>query len=169
MIRILKTLATLALGVALFAVGGAQAAGTDVVRYKGPGNFPIAMAVEVPAGKSVVYLSGATPPVADPKAPKETLAAYGDTKTQTMGVLKTIEANLKTMGLSMKDVVKMTVFLSGDPGKGGKLDFEGMMAAYSSFFGTAAQPNLPARSTVQVAALVRPYFLVEIEVIAVRP
>jgi enamine deaminase RidA (YjgF/YER057c/UK114 family) len=44
------------------------------------------------------------------------------------------------------------------------MDFEGMMAAYSQFFGTKEQPNLPARSTVQVAGLVAPGMLVEIEV-----
>ena len=36
-------------------------------------------------------------------------------------------------------------------------------------FATAEQPNKPARSAVQVAALVAPGALVEIEVIAVRP
>ena len=48
----------------------------------------------------------------------------------------------------------MTVYLVGDPAKGDKMDFEGFMAAYSQFFGTKEQPNLPARSTVQVAGLV---------------
>jgi enamine deaminase RidA (YjgF/YER057c/UK114 family) len=43
-----------------------------------------------------------------------------------------------------------------------------MMAAYSRFFGTKEQPNKPARSTMQVAALVAPWALVEIEVIAVK-
>jgi enamine deaminase RidA (YjgF/YER057c/UK114 family) len=43
-----------------------------------------------------------------------------------------------------------------------------MMAAYSRFFGTKEQPNKPARSTVQVAALVAPWALVEIEVIAAK-
>jgi enamine deaminase RidA (YjgF/YER057c/UK114 family) len=43
------------------------------------------------------------------------------------------------------------------------------MAAYREFFGTAAQPNLPARSVMQVGALVAPGWLVEIEVTAVRP
>jgi enamine deaminase RidA (YjgF/YER057c/UK114 family) len=44
------------------------------------------------------------------------------------------------------------------------------MEAYSQFFGTPAQPNLPARSTVQVAGLVTPGMLVEIEVnLAKRP
>ena len=47
--------------------------------------------------------------------------------------------------------------------------FDGMMASYKKFFGTDEQPNKPARSAVQVAALVAPGALVEIEVIAVKP
>ena len=36
----------------------------------------------------------------------------------------------------------------------GARDFAGMNAAYNKYFGTADQPNTPARTTVQVAALV---------------
>lgn len=68
----------------------------------------------------------------------------------------------------MKDVVKMTVFLAGDPAKEGKLDFPGLQASYTKFFGTPSQPNKPARSAVQVAALAAPWALLEVEVIAVR-
>jgi enamine deaminase RidA (YjgF/YER057c/UK114 family) len=68
----------------------------------------------------------------------------------------------------MKDVVKMTVFLVGDPANGGKLDFAGLQGVYTQFFGTKDQPNKPARSAVQVAALAAPWALVEIEVIAVK-
>ncbi|MEO0973643.1 MAG: Rid family hydrolase, partial [Pseudomonadota bacterium] len=39
----------------------------------------------------------------------------------------------------------------------------------TQFFGTEAQPNLPARSAVQVAGLAAPGMLVEIEVIIARP
>jgi len=42
------------------------------------------------------------------------------------------------------------------------------MAGYTQFFGTAAQPNKPARSAVQVAALVVPGPLLEIEVVAAK-
>lgn len=165
-----KHLPSVLLALALLAsAAGAAAADAGVIRHKGAANFPIAMAVEVPAGKTVVYVSGAVPPVVDPKADPNTLAAYGDTRTQTLGVLQTIEKNLKSIGLTMGDVVKMQVFLAGDPAKGGQMDFAGMMESYGKFFGTPQQPNLPARSTVQVAGLVRPYFLVEIEVTAVRP
>ena len=142
----------------------------DVVRHKLPnGNpFPISAAVEIPAGKTLVFLSGMVPPVADPKAPKDSIAAYGDTKTQTIGALTNIKGTLEGMHLTMGDVVKMQAFLVGDPAKGGKLDFEGFMQGYTQFFGTPAQPNLPVRSALQVAALANPGFLVEIEVTAVR-
>ena len=73
------------------------------------------------------------------------------------------------MGLTMGDVVKMQVYLVGDPAKAGRMDFAGFMKGYVQFFGTEAQPRLPARSTMQVAGLANPGFLVEIEVTAVRP
>jgi enamine deaminase RidA (YjgF/YER057c/UK114 family) len=62
----------------------------------------------------------------------------------------------------------MNVFLVGDPARGGAMDFEGLMKAYARHFGTPAQPNLPARTTVQVVALPMPGALVEIEVVAAR-
>ena len=143
----------------------------EVIRYKLPNGstFPIAAAVEVPAGKTLVYLSGMVPPVADPKAAKDSIAAYGDTRTQALGALNAIQNELATLHLTMGDVVKMQVFLVGDPAKGGRMDFDGLMQAYTQFFGTPAQPHLPARSAMQVAALANPGFLVEIEVTAVRP
>jgi enamine deaminase RidA (YjgF/YER057c/UK114 family) len=86
-----------------------------------------------------------------------------------MSTLTKIQAALKTEGLTMGDVVMMHVYLAGDPAKGSKLDFAGMMASYTKFFGTKDQPNKPARSAMQVAALAAPWALVEIEVIAVKP
>jgi enamine deaminase RidA (YjgF/YER057c/UK114 family) len=61
------------------------------------------------------------------------------------------------------------VFRVADSTKDNKLDFAGLMAGYTKFFGTAEQPNKPARSAVQVAALVAPGALLEIEVIAAKP
>ena len=49
------------------------------------------------------------------------------------------------------------------------MDFAGMMTAYREYFGTQAQPMRPARSTMQVAGLVDPGWLVEIEVTAAAP
>ena len=68
------------------------------------------------------------------------------------------------MGLTFGDVVQAHVFLAGDPAKGGKMDFAGMNSSWFKEFGTAAQPNKPARAAFQVAALAGRDALVEIEI-----
>jgi enamine deaminase RidA (YjgF/YER057c/UK114 family) len=80
-----------------------------------------------------------------------------------------MSASLENLGLDFGDVVKMTVFLVGDPEMDGRMDFGGFMKAYSKHFGTAAQPNKPARSAIQIAALARPDVFVEVEVVLARP
>jgi enamine deaminase RidA (YjgF/YER057c/UK114 family) len=42
------------------------------------------------------------------------------------------------------------------------------MEAYTQYFGTKEQPNLPARTTVQIAALNAVGMLVEIEVVLAK-
>jgi enamine deaminase RidA (YjgF/YER057c/UK114 family) len=166
-----KTLTALALGLALNGIllNGAATA-QEVIRHRTPGsNFPIAAAVEVPAGKTIVYLSGMVPRVTNEQAARNSIAAFGDTKAQTVSVLQTIEQALQRVNLAMKDVVKMQVFLVADPAKENRMDFAGFMEGYTQFFGTAEQPNLPSRSVMAVAGLVNPGWLVEIEVTAVRP
>ena len=116
-----------------------------------------------------LYLAGQmASPVSPEDAAHGKAAVYGDTRTQTLNVLSKIQSLLKEQGLTMSDVVQMHVFMAADPAKGGKLDFDGMNEAYDQFFGTPQQPNKPVRATVQVAALVQPWGLVEIEVTAVR-
>lgn len=136
------------------------------VRHIQEADRPIATGVW--AGDTL-YLSGQlASPVTPADAAKATAAVYGDTETQAMSTLTKIQATLKNEGLTMGDVVMMHVFLVGDPAREAKLDFPGMMAAYTKFFGTKEQPNKPARSAMQVAALAAPWALVEIEVIAVK-
>jgi enamine deaminase RidA (YjgF/YER057c/UK114 family) len=161
----MKRVAALALSL----VACVCAYGADVIRHKIPNSdFPIAQAVEIPSGQSLVFLSGAGPDAADKNAPKDSPAVFGDMKTQTTSTLTKIDATLKSMGLSMKDVVKMQAFLVGDPQNGDKIDFAGFMDGYKKFFGTAEQPNLPSRSAFKVAGLAVPGWLIEIEVAAVR-
>lgn len=119
------------------------------------------------------YLSGqlaspvAPTAVTPPDAAKAAPPVYGDTKAQSASVFIKIQKALQEQGLDMKDVVKMTVFLGPEPATG-KLDFPAMQSEYLKYFGTVAQPNKPARSAFQVAALAAPWALVEIEVIAVK-
>ena len=146
----------------------ASATAQDIVRHKIPGSdFPIAQAVTIPPTATIHFISGQVPPMIDKSANPDTLAAYGDTKTQTVGVLKKIEEILKGMNLTMGDVVKMQVFLVGDPSKGGRGDVKGFMEGYTQFFG-GAQPNLPARAVMQVAGLNSAGWLIEIEVVAAK-
>ena len=127
---------------------------------------PLASAVW--AGDTL-YVSGQiASPVTPADAAKGTPAVYGDTQAQANSEFLKIQAILKEQGLSMGDVVNMHVYMAGDPAKGGKLDFAGLQAAYTQYFGTAEQPNKPTRAAMQVAALAAPWALVEIEVIAVR-
>jgi enamine deaminase RidA (YjgF/YER057c/UK114 family) len=114
------------------------------------------------------YLSGQlASPVTPADTAKNTPAVYGDTKAQSASVFAKIQKALQDQGLDMKDVVKMTVFLGPDPTTG-KLDFAGMQSEFLKYFGTPTQPNKPARSAFQVAALAAPWALIEIEVIAVK-
>ena len=130
---------------------------------------PIAATATVPPGYTTIYVSGMVPAVAHPEAEKGSIASYGTTEEQTESVILKLQDALKAQGADLKDAVQMRVYLVGDPAMGGKMDFAGMMKAYSRHFGTADQPNRPVRATVQVAALAAPGFLVEIELVAVKP
>jgi len=158
----MRLLATLAIGLALASAGEAKE-----VRRLGAAESPIAASAEVPAGSRIVYISGTVPDAADPSAPAGSVKRYGDTATQTRSVLGKIEAQLKQHDMGLGDIVMMRVFLIAPPGEA-RMDFAGMMTAYREFFGTAAQPNKPARSTLQAAGLVDPGWLVEIEATAAK-
>ena len=158
-------LRTILLLVALPAVIPANAL-AEVVRHPIPNStFPIAQAVQVTGPVTTYYVSGQVPPVVNKDADPSSLAAYGDTKTQTVGALTRIKGILEGLGLSMGDVVKMQVFLVHSPAA--PMDFKAFMEGYTQFFG-GTQPNLPVRSVVGVAALANPGFLVEIEVVAAK-
>jgi enamine deaminase RidA (YjgF/YER057c/UK114 family) len=142
------------------------AARADVTRHPIPNStFPISQAVQVGGNATTTYVSGQVPPLINKDADPQTPQAYGDVKTQTVGVLNRIKGILEGLGLGMGDVVKMQVFLVHD--SRAPMDFRAFMEGYTQFFG-GAQPNLPARSVLGVASLANPGFLVEIEVIAVK-
>jgi enamine deaminase RidA (YjgF/YER057c/UK114 family) len=143
-----------------------NAANSEVVRHPIPNSsFPIAQSVQVSGNATTYYVSGQVPPAVNKDADPSSVAAYGDTKTQTLGVLNRIKAILEGLGLSMGDVVKMQVFLVHSASA--PMDFKAFMEGYTQFFG-GSQPNLPARSVLGVASLANPGYLVEIEVIAVK-
>jgi len=101
---------------------------------------------------NLVFTSGQVG--ADPKG-----AVPEDIRLQTRNALEACQAILDAAGSGMQHVLKVTVFLT-DMG-----DF----AAMNDVYRTAFSGDLPARSTVQVAALARPELHVEIEMIAAVP
>ena len=160
---------TTLIGLLLFAGMNANA---DVTRHPLPNNstFPIARAVEVTSDTTLIYHSVTVPGAENPDAERGSREYYGDTETQALSVFSRMEESFEALGVGFGDVIKMTVFLVGDPAMEGKMDFGGFMKAYTKYFGTEDQPNKPARSAFQIAGLAGgPGMLVEIEVVIARP
>ncbi len=160
----MKRLSTLAAFLVSAALLGTAVAATPVTRIGSDKSF---LADAIWAGDTL-YVSGQLPTPNPGDAAKGIKPFYeGDTKAQTINVLKKIEDILKAQGLALADVVQMRVYLVPDTTTG-KLDFAGMNEAYKMYYGTKEQPNKPVRATIQAGALVVPGALVEIEVVAVR-
>lgn len=109
---------------------------------------PYSQAIEV---NGFVFTSGQLP--IDPATGE---FAGSDIKSQAEQSLKNVKAILEEAGLTMKNVVKTTVFLAD------MADFAAMNEVYSTYF---SEPY-PARSAVAVKTLPKGA-LVEIECVAV--
>ncbi len=168
--KVTNAIAAIALACGVATV--ADAAPAAIMRHASTPPWPILQSVTVPAGATMLYLSGQLASPIDPAkqvpGAQLTMADFGDTKTQTISALTKIKGILAEHGFMMSDVIKLTVFVAGDPAMGGKMDFAGMNAGFKMFFGSADNLNTVARSTIQVAALAGPAFLVEIEATAAK-
>ncbi len=87
------------------------------------------------------------------------LVGVGDCEAQTRQAFANIKSIAAAVGASMDDVVKITCFLID------VADYAAYGKVRSETFGSGP----PASSTVMVAALVRPEFLVEVEAIVHVP
>ena len=142
----------------------------EVVRIKRNPSALILDAARVNAGADMIYVSGQLPSPLDPAMPMsavDSLEDMGDTRAQTISVLGKIRDILATQGFAMGDVVKLTLFVAADP-RTGAMDFAGVNEGFRAFFGTAENPETVARSTFQVAGLVGPHYLIEIEAVAAK-
>ena len=152
------------------AMPAAASAEGEVVRIKRNPAALILDAARVNAGADTIYVSGQLPSPLDPALPMsevDSLEDMGNTRAQTISVLGKIRDILATQGFSMSDVVKLTLFVAADP-RTGAMDFAGVNEGFRTFFGTAENPETVARSTFQVAGLVGPHYLIEIEAVAAR-
>jgi enamine deaminase RidA (YjgF/YER057c/UK114 family) len=145
-----KYAALAVLGMGLVATGAYAA---DVMHNQENAKAPFASSVMVPAGYDTYYVSGAA-------------GKGANTEEQAAATLEDLKGQLAKLGLTFGDVVQAHVFLAPDPATG-KMDFAGMNKSWFKYFGTADQPNKPARAAFQVGALAGPT-MVEIEFIAVK-
>jgi enamine deaminase RidA (YjgF/YER057c/UK114 family) len=137
-------------------------------RYDRP-DASILRGVEIPEGAALFHSSGLVAPVRDPNAEAGTGERYGDTYTQSIGIMERIKELLTEADLGMEDVVFLRVYMVPDPNKGGEIDWQGWFRAYAEYFGNEENPNKVARSTIGIYALANPELLIEIEALAVYP
>ena len=88
------------------------------------------------------------------------LVGDGDAAAQARQVFENLRRCLAAAGATFDDVVKLTFFVT---------DMAHMSAIRAARAEHIPDDRLPAASAVQVAALVRPEFLMEIEAFAVVP
>ncbi|WP_295525360.1 Rid family hydrolase [Novosphingobium sp. Chol11] len=161
---------TLLSAAALIALAPLATAQAQVTRIQSNPKGLILDGADVQAGTDIFYLSGQLASPVDPTKTFDQVKSIedlGDTKTQTISTFNQIKKILEARGYAMSDIIKLTQFVVADP-KLGKMDFAGVNEGFKQFFKTAENPNTVARSTVQVAALAGPYFLIEIEAIAAK-
>lgn len=140
---------------------------TEVTPY-GDAESSILSGVAVPAGYAQMWVSGTVPSVTNEDAPEGSAEQYGDMATQASSVFDNIEGVLEEAGLGLEDVVYLRVYLVPDA-ESGEVDYDGFFGAYGEYFNNEENPVKTARSTIAVAGLVLPGWLVEIDALAVYP
>src|SRR5262245_28753871 len=109
--------------------------------------------VEVAGPVRTIYIAGQV------AFDKDGKVVGSDMKTQAEQVFKNLEAALAAAGAKFSDVVKMNTYVT-DVGQ-----VAAVREVRSRYFGS----TVPASTLVQVAALVRPELLIEIEIVAALP
>jgi enamine deaminase RidA (YjgF/YER057c/UK114 family) len=115
--------------------------------------------IKIPANAETLYLSGSG-------ASRNEDGSWGDMEAQVEDTFNSFKDKLEGEGWSLSDIVQVRAFAVSD--EYGLLDFDGFNRGYRKFFGTEENPMKPVRSFVEIAGLVVPGWLVEIEIRAAK-
>lgn len=140
------------------AVSAGDVVGEGLIERKGEGRH-FYTTIKIPPGAETLYLSGSG-------ARQQANGVWGDMEQQTVDTFTRFKETLEAEGWSMSDIVQVRAFAVS--GEYGLLDFDGFNRGYRQFFGTEENPMKPVRSFVEIAGLVVPGWLVEIEIRAAR-
>jgi|GEM_PF-365374 enamine deaminase RidA (YjgF/YER057c/UK114 family) len=91
----------------------------------------------------------------------------GDVESQTGAALRLLSDRLEAEGLTLANIVQLTVHVVVDAD--GAMDADGVSRAWRRSFGNRMQPAAPARTLVGVAALPAPGARVSLSALAARP
>lgn len=131
---------------------------SDLIERQGEGRH-FFTTIKIPPSAATLYLSGSG-------ASQKDDGTWGSMEEQTIDTFSKFKQTLAEEGWSMSDIVQVRAFAVA--GEFGLLDFDGFNRGYREFFGTEENPQKPVRSFVQVADLVVPGWLVEIEIRAAK-
>ena len=159
MIKIKKPLTAISIAASLAIVLGIAAFSNaaEIVRTGEGRNF--FNNIMIPAGAETLYLSGSG-------AQEQADGTWGDMEQQTVDTFGRFQETLESQGWSLEDIVQVRAFAVS--GADGELDFAGFNAGYQQFFGSDKNAMKPVRSFVEIAGLVVPGWLIEIEIRAAR-
>ena len=159
MIKFKKPLTAISIAASLAVVLGiaAVSSAAEIVRTGEGRNFY--NNIMIPAGAETLYLSGSG-------AQEQADGTWGDMEQQTIDTFGRFQETLEAQGWSLEDIVQVRAFAVS--GANGELDFAGFNAGYQQFFGSEKNAMKPVRSFVEIAGLVVPGWLIEIEIRAAR-
>lgn len=126
-------------------------------------------AMTVSGNAPLYFTSGMLADQKNPDAPFGDREQRGDMVFQATSALQKLEANLRSQGLTFRDVVFLRAMLFPDPLDGMNVDFAGWNQAYSKFFNTPENPHKPTRTTFAAPGFNAFNALIEIEVYAAFP
>jgi enamine deaminase RidA (YjgF/YER057c/UK114 family) len=137
--------------------------------FLGPSDLPYSFGIAVAGGQRLSFTCRVAPQPVNVHAPSGSRERFGDTYTQAKSVFRNMAELLAALGLAMKDVIQMRVYVVSERHADNRPDYPSGSRVYNETFNTGPNPSKPARATSSGCGLVDQDSLIEIEAIAAFP